>query len=53
MEDFKLVIDYVFSILSIEIPIFGYNFSLLTIALANLILSIAIGFVVHIFKLRG
>lgn len=49
MEDFKLILDYVFGIFSIEIPIFGYSFSLITVILATSILSIAIGFVVHIF----
>lgn len=49
MEDFKLILDYVFAILSIEFSIFGYSFSLISVFLATLILSIAIGFVVHIF----
>lgn len=49
MEDFKLILDYVFSILSVEIPIFGHYFSLITVILSTMILSIAIGFVVHIF----
>lgn len=49
MEDFKLILDYVFGILSIEIPIFGHYFSLITVILATSILSLAIGFVVHIF----
>lgn len=49
MEDFKLIIDKVFSFLSIDIPIFGYSFSLLTIILSNIILSIAINFICVLF----
>lgn len=49
MEDFKLVISKLFELLSIEIPVFGFRFSLITIFVSLTILSIVIGFVVKIF----
>lgn len=49
MEDFKLVISKLFELLSIEIPIFGYRFTLISIVISFTILSIVIGFVVKIF----
>lgn len=49
MEDFKMVINYLFNLLSIEIPVFGYRISFLSIFLSLSILSIVIGFVIKIF----
>ncbi|MCM1228207.1 MAG: hypothetical protein NC320_12465 [Clostridium sp.] len=49
MEDFKEIMSYVFSLLSIEIPVFGYRFSILSIVLGMAILSIVIGSIVKIF----
>ncbi len=49
MEDFKIIISKVIELLSIEIPVLGYRFSLLSIFLSLAILSIAIGIVVKLF----
>lgn len=49
MEDFKLIINQIALFLSIEIPVFGYEFSLSSIFLATLILSMLIGFLAKIF----
>lgn len=49
MEDFKSVISKLMELLSIEIPVFGFSFSILSILLSFTILSIVIGFVVKIF----
>ncbi len=49
MEDFRLVMNYVFSLLSIEIPIFGYRFSIFSIVIAFAIMSVVIGFIVKVF----
>lgn len=49
MEDFKMVINYLFNLLSIEIPVFSYRISFLSIFLSLSILSIVIGFVIKIF----
>lgn len=49
MEDFRQVIDYVIALLSIEIPLFGYRFSIISIVLGMSILSIVIGIIVKIF----
>lgn len=49
MEDFNSVIFKLIELFSIEIPVFGYRFSILSILLSFSILSIVIGFVVKIF----
>lgn len=49
MSDFDLVVSKLFELLSIEVPIFGFRFTLLSIFVSFSILSIVIGFVVKIF----
>lgn len=49
MEDFKRIVSIIMELLSIEIPVFGFRFSFMSIIIAMVILSIAIGFVVAIF----
>ncbi len=49
MDDFELIISKIFELLSIEIPVFGYRFSILSIVVSFAVLSIAVGFVVKIF----
>lgn len=49
MEDLILITDFIKYVLSIPLYIFGYTFSLGTVVLASMILSIAVGFVVKIF----
>ena len=49
MEDFKLVISKLIELLSIEVPVLGFRFTILSLFLSFTILSIVIGFVVKIF----
>lgn len=49
MSDFKLIIDKVLELLSIEIPVLGFHFTIFSLFLSFTILSIVIGFVVKIF----
>lgn len=49
MEDFRKLMSYVLSLLSIEIPVLGYSFSILSIILSLSILSIVIGGIVKLF----
>lgn len=49
MDDFRLLIKYLISLFSIEIPVFGYTFSIFSIMLGFTILSIVIGGIIKIF----
>ena len=49
MEDLILITDFIKYVLSLPLHIFGFTFSISAIILGTMILSIAIGFVVHIF----
>lgn len=49
MEDLILITDFIKYVLSLPLSIFGFTFSLGTVVLSTMILSIAVGFVVHIF----
>lgn len=49
MEDFKIVIDKVMELFAIQIPIFGYNISILTIVIGMAILSIVAWAIGRIF----
>lgn len=48
MKDFKMIIDKCIEILSIEIPVLGQRFTLMSILFSYIALSICIYFVVKL-----
>ncbi len=50
MSDFKIVLDYVISMLYIKIPVFGFQLSILSMLIGFFILSMVIRVVVTIFR---
>lgn len=49
MEDFKLVIGHVFKFLNIEVPVFGFRLSILSIFIGTFILGLFIRVILKIF----
>ncbi len=50
MQDFITIIEYVINLFSMQIPIFGFSFSLSSIIIATFILGLFIRVIVYIFK---
>lgn len=49
MSDFKMVIGFVFKLLNIELPVFGFRLSILSIFIGTFILGLFIRVIVKIF----
>lgn len=49
MEDFKIIISKLMELLSIEIPVFGFRFSCVSIIIGTFILGLVIRVIVGIF----
>lgn len=50
MEDFITLLQYVIHLFSIQIPIFGYRFSISSIIISTFLLGLFIRVIVYIFK---
>lgn len=50
MEEFKAMWDGVISIYSLRVTVLGVNFSFMEMFVFFFILSLAVGFVVHLFR---
>lgn len=50
MEEFKAMWDGVISAYSLEVTVFGVTFSFMEMFIFFFILSLAVGFIVHLFR---